>query len=251
MIPPENLLPLVIPAGPTGHRLDFTYGSRDKAETLDELYRVLSNASNVIPGGVVCFFPSYDYEERVRRYFEQKGNLESLAAKKPIFREPKRADQMDAVLRDYGLAARGRSGALLFSVVGGKMSEGINFGDDLGRCVVMVGLPFPNANSPELREKMEYLNATVASAPGEKKPGQVHYENLCMKAVNQSIGRAIRHKGDYATLLLLDHRYARPDIRAQLPGWIRDHVRVAEKFGHCIPLVKNFFRTKATPSSTS
>ena len=132
----------------------------------------------------------------------------------------------------------------LFSVVGGKMSEGINFGDDLGRCVVMVGLPFPNSNSPELREKMAYLNETVAFAPGEKRPGQVHYENLCMKAVNQSIGRAIRHKEDYATLLLLDHRYARPEIKAQLPGWIRDHVKVAEKFGHSIPLVTSFFKKK-------
>ena len=36
---------------------------------------------------------------------------------------------------------------------------------------------------------------------------QVHYENLCMKAVNQSVGRAIRHRGDYAAILLLDHRY--------------------------------------------
>ena len=180
----------------------------------------------------------------MRSFFEKKGYLERLTARKQFFREPKRADQMDAVLRDYGLAARGNSGALLFSVVGGKMSEGINFGDDLGRCVVMVGLPFPNLNSPELKEKMAYLNETVACAPGEKKPGQVHYENLCMKAVNQSIGRAIRHKEDYATLLLLDHRYARPEIRAQLPGWIRDHVKVAEKFGHSIPLVTSFFKKK-------
>ena len=39
---------------------------------------------------------------------------------------------------------------------------------------------------------MAYLNATVRS--GEKAAGSVFYENLCFKAVNQSIGRAIRHR---------------------------------------------------------
>jgi len=144
--------------------------------------------------------------------------LSRLEQKKRIFREPKKASDMDVVLRNYSREASGAGGrgALLFSVVGGKMSEGINFSDDLGRyeptqtslslywscrCVVMVGMPFPNAQSLELKEKMKYLDKVAGAGAGRS-----HYETLCMRAVNQSIGRAIRHKNDYAAVLLLDHR---------------------------------------------
>jgi hypothetical protein len=61
--------------------------------------------------------------------------------------------------------------------------------------------------------------------------GLQHYENLCMKAVNQSIGRAVRHRNDYAAVLLLDQRYARPHTQAALPTWIRTSLSSHIKFG--------------------
>lgn len=52
-----------------------------------------------------------------------------------------------------------------------------------------------------------------------------------MKAVNQSIGRAVRHKDDYSTVLLLDHRYSRENIKCALPSWMRKSLVTCEKFG--------------------
>ena len=57
-----------------------------------------------------------------------------------------------------------------------------------------------------------------ASPAVKKDAGQELYVNLCMKAVNQSIGRAIRHQSDYAALILLDQRYGKKDIRDRLPA---------------------------------
>lgn len=68
-------------------------------------------------------------------------------------------------------------------MVGGKLSEGLNFSDDLGRCVIVVGLPFPNKNSPELAEKIKYFDNNYHRSAGAE-----YYENICMKAVNQCIG---------------------------------------------------------------
>uniref|UniRef100_A0A8C7ELB5 DEAD/H-box helicase 11 n=1 Tax=Neovison vison TaxID=452646 RepID=A0A8C7ELB5_NEOVI len=205
VIPPDNILPLVICSGPSSQQLEFTY---------------------------------------------QKRELPQM-----IFQEPKKANQVEQVLAEYsrcikccGQAGGTVTGALLLSVVGGKMSEGINFSDNLGRCVVMVGMPYPNIRSPELQEKMAYLDQTLPRGPGQPPPGKALVENLCMKAVNQSIGRAIRHQKDFASIVLLDQRYARPPILGKLPAWIRDCVEVKATFGPAFAAMRKFHREKSVPS---
>ncbi|XP_073477770.1 ATP-dependent DNA helicase DDX11 isoform X2 [Aquarana catesbeiana] len=255
VIPPENILPIVLCSGPTNQQLEFTYRKRDLPEMMDETGRILVNLCNVIPGGLVCFFPSYDYQKLILDHWEKTGQLKRLATKKKIFQEPKKASQVEQVLSEYSRCIKISSqsagpltGALLFSVVGGKMSEGINFSDDLGRCVVMVGMPYPNIRSPELQEKMAYLDKTVPKTSGVS-AGRALLENLCMKSVNQSIGRAIRHRGDYASIVLLDHRYSQPAILSKLPQWIRNSTEIKPTFGPAFASIRKFFQMKKTNST--
>ncbi|XP_071452150.1 ATP-dependent DNA helicase DDX11 [Hetaerina americana] len=247
VVPAENVMPMVILRGPSGKVLDFSYQERTKPETVNELGRVLLNMCNVIPAGIIVFFPSYDYEKFAYEMLEKKGILTKLELKKKVFQEPKKSSDVEKVLESYTSSIESTkngnsslTGAILLSVVGGKMSEGINFSNDLGRCVIMVGMPYPNMHSPVLQEKMAYLNAH-SSMP---QAGQRYYESLCMKAVNQSIGRCIRHRGDYAAMLLLDMRYARSQTQAALPAWLCNSVTVQQTFGGALGCINKFFRAK-------
>ncbi|PIO37049.1 hypothetical protein AB205_0140670 [Aquarana catesbeiana] len=112
----------------------------------------------------------------------------------------------------------------------------------------MVGMPYPNIRSPELQEKMAYLDKTVPKTSGVS-AGRALLENLCMKSVNQSIGRAIRHRGDYASIVLLDHRYSQPAILSKLPQWIRNSTEIKPTFGPAFASIRKFFQMKKTNST--
>jgi len=270
VIPPESILPLALGKGPTGLELNFTYKHRATPAMVDELGRCLFNVCCSAPGGVVAFLPSFDYEKLVVGRWASTGLLERLQGKKPLFREPKQAAQLENTLQAYSTAVREEGGALLLCVVGAKMSEGINFSDDLARCVVMVGLPYPDCTDPELQQKMAFLDdqqrdqqrgrlshaqsGEAASSSSSKRclskafvpsAGQEYYENLCMRAVNQSIGRAIRHRGDFAAIVLLDRRFVtKKSVVSKLPKWIGDRVTPLEAFGPAVRHLRLFFAKK-------
>ena len=92
---------------------------------------------------------------------------------------------------------------MLVCVIGGKLSEGINFSDDLARTVIVCGLPYPSTQSMAMQQKMTFYDAR---GPPQFK-GRDYYENLCMRTLNQAVGRALRHANDYAMIVLVDYRF--------------------------------------------
>lgn len=44
-------------------------------------------------------------------------------------------------------------------------------------------------------------------------------------------GRAIRHRGDYSSIVLCDRRYSRPATLSKLPTWIKDRTSTHQSFG--------------------
>ena len=58
----------------------------------------------------------------------------------------------------------------------------------------------------------------------------------------------MRHKGDWASLLLLDRRYATTSIRNKLPKWIGSGLIVRDGFGPTVKEMGSFFKGKKDPS---
>ncbi|KAJ2771240.1 DEAD H (Asp-Glu-Ala-Asp His) box helicase 11 [Coemansia linderi] len=188
----------------------------------------------------------------MHRNWTSAGIVDRISKRKPVFVESSTSSGDVLELYSARVKAAGSTGALLLSVVGGRLSEGINFSDELGRAVVMVGVPFPSLASPELAERLAYYEG-MAGAPsaasgviGSMGPrARELYESLCMRAVNQSIGRAIRHRNDYAAIVFLDARYAEPRIARKLPTWIvgsAGPTATASAFGPALAQAASFFK---------
>ncbi|XP_015115982.1 ATP-dependent DNA helicase DDX11 [Diachasma alloeum] len=246
VVPKENILTRILTKGPNNIPFEFNYQNRDNQSLLNEVGRTLINLTNIVPGGIVVFLPSYKYEETLYKHLDSMGIIKKITQKKQVFREPKSSSVVTSILDNFAESIKrpkgSQNGSLLFSVVGGKLSEGLNFSDDLGRCIIVVGMPYPNIKSPELQEKMKYLNENIRAGAGSE-----YYENSCMKAVNQCIGRAVRHINDYATVILIDRRYA--NKCKALPGWIQKTLKTNGEFSMTIGDVARFFAAKRKNSN--
>lgn len=132
-----------------------------------------------------------------------------------------------AARQRYEEAVRQEGKGLLLAVYRGRMSEGVSFDDDFARCVVCVGIPFPNLTEERLAQKRSCNDFWARRGLGAV-TGDAWYESKAFQAVAQALGRCIRHPRDYGALVLLDSRWVELGKASNLPHWLRpfqeDHV---------------------------
>ena len=230
IVPSNQLLVSCIGRSAKNIDLKFVYDNREDPVIFNELGDILYDLCCVVPNGVVVFVPSYGFLMNLQQMLCESA-IPKISQKKEVFFDSR--DQN--ILKAFSEAAEGR-GAILFAVVRGSLSEGINFSDRLGRCVVVIGMPYLNKSDPEVQSKMKYYDKMNGYS------GIQYYENACEVAINQSIGRAIRHIRDYAAIILLDNRHINKLSRR--PKWMHTSMAPNLNYSGLITALQEFFRNK-------
>ena len=246
IIPKNNLK--VIPVGQYYGNFDFLYNRRNDQNQIKRLGEFLIKICEIVPAGIVVFISSYQLLSDIVKIWRETSIYSRLNLLKQVFEESVENTKLTSLLSEYSHVINTQcKGAILLAVVGGKMSEGINFSDNLARAVIMVGMPYPNAFSGEIVAKRNFIEEQVITKGGTIQQARAksyeYYDNLCMKAVNQSIGRSIRHAKDYAIIILLDYRYQTPKVQGKLSKWVRDRIANNTKANTFDPFLetKKFF----------
>ncbi|XP_028407284.1 regulator of telomere elongation helicase 1-like [Dendronephthya gigantea] len=234
----------ILKTGPDSAVLNSSYKNRNNVKYLTSLGIAIVNFAQVVPDGMLVFFPSYGTLDTALKHWQSSGLWNRLETRKTIFVEPRRKNEFTEAMEGFYEKVRNpeNKGAVFLAVCRGKVSEGVDFSDINGRAVVITGLPYPPAFDPKVELKKQFLNEVVNKREFKGLNGQQWYGQQASRAVNQAIGRVLRHKEDYGAILFCDERFCQERTKAELPKWMKPYICTYPKFGDLQRELRNFFR---------
>uniref|UniRef100_A0A663MCL5 DNA 5'-3' helicase n=1 Tax=Athene cunicularia TaxID=194338 RepID=A0A663MCL5_ATHCN len=232
-------------AGPNGRKLRATFQHTETFEFQDEVGALLLSVCQTVGQGILCFLPSYKLLDKLKDRWIHTGLWGKLELVKTVIAEPQGGakSDFDELLNIYydAIKCKGeRDGALLIAVCRGKVSEGLDFCDENARAVITIGIPFPNVKDLQVDLKRKY-NDQHKNTRGLL-PGSQWYEIQAYRALNQALGRCIRHKNDWGALILVDDRFRNNPNKyiTGLSKWIRQQIQHHENFSSALESLNAF-----------
>lgn len=239
----RSFLPMIVTKGSDQVAISSRFEIRNDPSIVRNYGSLLIEFSKITPDGLVVFFPSYLYMESIISMWQTMGILDEVWKYKLILVETPDAQETALALETYRTACSNGRGAVLLSVARGKVSEGIDFDHQYGRCVLMIGIPFQYTESRILKARLEFLRDHYQI----KENDFLSFD--AMRHAAQCLGRVLRGKDDYGVMVLADRRFSRK--KGQLPKWIAQSLLDADlnlSTDMAIANAKQFLRTMAQPT---
>jgi len=191
---------------------------------LDKWKNYIGAISAANGGNMAVFFTSYGLMHTILPLI--KSNREEIVEQ--------RKTKRDAVI---GQLTRSDDN-LLFGVMGGKFSEGIDYPDNLLTCVVAVGLPYATWNAYQ-KALISYSNHQF---PGK---GRTYaYLTPAILRLIQTCGRVHRSATDKGCIVILDERVTRPNIKKQLPSYYQKELKTTRNQVDCAKQIRRFWENQ-------
>ncbi|MGC8479049.1 MAG: ATP-dependent DNA helicase [Candidatus Micrarchaeia archaeon] len=172
--------------------IDTDISTKYENRSIDQYKRIaakITNIKNRADGNVVAFFPSFDFLKSVYRYMEIPVDF--------IQRSDMKTQAVETLISSF----KKSSNSLMFGVIGGSLSEGIDYANNVIKGIIIVGISLEKPNL-ELTSKIEYINKVFNGKGNE----YVYFVPAIMRSV-QAAGRAIRSENDRAFVIFMDKRY--------------------------------------------
>lgn len=228
-------------------KANFSYHNRSNQTLIDELGNFIYRMAQITPKGMIIFFPSYKVMETYHERWKSKRLLQNIKKLKVICKEERNQKKFRSSFNRF-LSNYQTRGAIFFGVTSGKLSEGIDFTDEMARMVIMVGVPFPNMLDPKIKNKKVYLDQLKKEkiqmkVKDSKKMfgGDRWYFVSALRATNQAIGRIIRHKKDFGSIILVDERYSYGKFKNEISGWVSKEMTIFQNSDDSVNKIKMFY----------
>ncbi len=172
--------------------------ARDKT-IISRMWRHITNICNTFPKNTMVFFPSFN----ILSMFRNKGYFTDI--ERCLYVEEQamsQSDLMDLVIDFKRCGVENSNGAALFSVIGGRISEGMDFPAEQLEIAVIVGIPYPKPTARQ-RGLQRYYDLKFG------KGWEYTVNAPAARKLLQSIGRLIRDENDRGVAVVLDKRAPR------------------------------------------
>ncbi|CAF0915962.1 unnamed protein product [Rotaria sp. Silwood1] len=260
-------------------KLRATYQNTDKFEFQDECGFVVLDVCQRVPYGVLCFVPSYRFLNAIINRWMTSGLWQKLNEYKSVFFEEKNSANFQNTINRFReangtlkivkpVSAVAKSvnemfkrkptsaetsttnsqyfnskGGLLLAVCRGRASEGIDFSDNNARCVITLGIPYPNVQDEEVCFKRNYNNEQNRRMP-QIMNGSDWYDSQGYRALNQALGRCIRHKNDWGALFIVEERIVNnmsdKQFNNKISLWIKQRLSISRKYDDTMNALEKF-----------